>query len=645
MKLDEIKDTYDLSKRAYNVCKINGLDTSDEILRYFRKWNSFIGLKQSGDFTNKELTFICQKLEKTQSAGLRLFISRLNEAERQLIETTIGTERNKLNNRAQNVLLQIYGKGNLDIVHEALGEHEHTFLRHRNVGLKTELELRSFFDSVYQKICDLYELNKTEDLGRQNKENILSDTIGVYNTSNLTSMNLLELVELMLLEGNKFKKRERQIINAGGICLFSNQEHKDRTQLSKEIGLTRERIRQLRELLPLQIKDALSFVESSKSDFKEKINLELDSDIITIDENYANRINNQYNTNLSSAIIALVISKLQHTHKLVGEVKDLLYPHTHKARTRHQFSCLYLINEELVSAFDFDRFLLSIAVRLNKKIKKTYNLELKGYLFDFLGHENVSAEKLERLNSILKEMLFYEFDLIVSIDNQLVFKQNTTITRPQYALKALEALDTPSTIEEIVSYLNEKHPSKSFSEDSMRPVMQRTHGIVPMGRNSTYALESWDESKENHRGGTIREMVIEFLESKTLPASREDILEHILQFRETNKRSLFSSMKSHPDKPFAYFENNTIGLKSKKYPSDYVEKESVTIQSFQEKLENLTDFIKENRRLPRHKPQNEAKLARFVTLTKQKIRKKEIPAQKEEEFKRVISLLSDTIIF
>ena len=74
--------------------------------------------------------------------------------------------------------------------------------------------------------------------------------------------------------------------------------------------------------------------------------------------------------------------------------------------------------------------------------------------------------------------------------------------------------------------------------------MKRKNGFVPVGRKSVFGLKKWESELDNFKGGTIKDVIIDFLQNKTEPIHINSILEYLDKFRENkDARSVLSNIK------------------------------------------------------------------------------------------------------
>ena len=95
--------------------------------------------------------------------------------------------------------------------------------------------------------------------------------------------------------------------------------------------------------------------------------------------------------------------------------------------------------------------------------------------------------------------------------------------------------------------------------------MKRKHGFIPIGRQSVFGLKKWENERDDFKGGTIGDVVFEFLQDKNAPSHVITVLNYLGKFMENKgANSVLRNLKSDPRKRFIVYNQNFIGLTSKK---------------------------------------------------------------------------------
>ena len=127
------------------------------------------------------------------------------------------------------------------------------------------------------------------------------------------------------------------------------------------------------------------------------------------------------------------------------------------------------------------------------------------------------------------------------------------------------------TVEEIADAINKKYPELEVNGASIRSSLQREKELfIYIGRSSTYGLRRWEKEQENLKGGTIRDIVEEYLELADVPKHIGEIMEYVLRFRDTNEKNVLSNIKLEENERFTFYDGGFIGIKGKNYAPESI---------------------------------------------------------------------------
>lgn len=187
------------------------------------------------------------------------------------------------------------------------------------------------------------------------------------------------------------------------------------------------------------------------------------------------------------------------------------------------------------------------------------------------SYENSIIEAENNLKDFFKDeynvFLFIahnEFGVDVNED-RIFLNKNTEKSIIENILDILEVIDHPLHVDEIVKEFSKK--GIDISKDLIRSNCQRSDEIISFSRSSTYGLKKWEKERTNIKGGSIREIVQEYLESFNDPVHISKITDHVLQYRDTYLRSVLDNLKADPE-VFCFFPKGYIGLKTKQYSNE-----------------------------------------------------------------------------
>ena len=302
----------------------------------------------------------------------------------------------------------------------------------------------------------------------------------------------------------------------------------------------------------------------------QKYGIDHNQNIIIIDHDSNKHINELNNTNFSAVFNNyLLYACLSNKFDIVGETEGVLLINNNYSKDRHNWKNIYLVKNYFSKEFDFNNFANDVDKRINSRNEETYSFNFKSYLNNFITNNNSSLIPI--LFPIAEKIINQEFNIIIDLDDNIVFNRNTIKQVNEYAIEALETLGKPSKVEEIFNQIIKSGNNITKSQDSLRGSLQKTPEIIHFGRSSTYGLKKWEIEKEGIKGGTIKDIVIDYLQDKAEPIHVYEILNEVHKYREkTNAKNILTNLKLDPQKQFIIFNQSFIGLSSKTYNSNLI---------------------------------------------------------------------------
>lgn len=581
MTIEEIYYSEDISVRSFNVCNDNDLKDLNAILKHYREHKTFSNLRNCGRKSNEELTDLCVKyidyggsqiVEPSKpEKQLITTISSFNRTQREIVNSFIEINSNNLSNRSKNAIMSFLN-GNLkirNISERILTNDRFNFQDIKNVGTKTVTELKSFIHTITEFIEKVAEVESENDLVALRNRFFIEKTFSISSIPNeiLESQSIFSLVDFLISENAIFEKNE-SVIFQKAFKIFDNQLELTLDEIAEEINITRERVRQIRKGILENLFNNLQFVKNIEDDLYQKYGIDQNQKLINIDDELNNQINEVNNTNFSIEFNTFIIySYISDKFDLVGETEDVLQPKYFNSRDRHNWENFYLVKNQLTNEFDFNNFANDIDKRINARNELTYSFHFKSYLNNFIKNEDNSVISI--VFPVAEKIINQEFDLIIDLDDNIVFKRNTVKQVPEYAIEALEKLGLPSKIEDIYKLIELNYPEITKSQDALRGSLQRTPEIIYFGRSSTYGLKKWEIEKEGIKGGTIKDLIFEYLQDKNDPIHILELLNEVHKYRDkTNARNIITNLKLDPQKLFIIFNQSFIGLSGKTYNSN-----------------------------------------------------------------------------
>lgn len=654
MTIDEINKKGEISVRSYNVCKQNNLNSVKDLIKYLTKRKTFISLRNCGRKSNEELLEICEKYRENilecignkgeKESSLKEIISNLTRVQRYVINSFIYVNTNSLSVRSKNAIL-LHLKNNLKIknfAEEVLLSNSFNIQDIKNVGARSMPEIEVYISIIKDFIFDVIQTTDEKKLIALKNNFLIQRTfnISLVPSEVLESESIFQLTEF-LLNQNAFFDKTQTFIAKRALRLFSNQKEFKIEEIAKQVDLSRERVRQIIKLCLKGFFNKLFFISNFNDDLFQKYSIDVESPYIEINNDIIDKINQSNSTGFSREFITFILSAyLKDSFTLVGNCEDVLQLKYPNSRNRHNWNNFYLVEKELVLEFDFVSFANDISRRNRERIEQTYSFNFKSYLSKYLTKNNI--ELLDLLLPICEKIINEEFEIYLDLDEDIYFKRSTTRQVHEYVFEALEDLGEPSKVKRIFDKLIELYPDFDTDEQKVRASMKRKNGFVPVGRKSVFGLKKWEKELVNFKGGTIRDIVKEYLMQFPNPRHISEITEYVLKYRpKSNQYSILQNLKLDDSELYIFFKNSYIGLTTKKYNSDFKklsEIKKIHKKTWEESFEIFENFVSFEKRLPFSNgvPEKEIKLYRWLNVQKNKQNKGQLAKNKIEKLNRLL---------
>ena len=606
--LEELIDKEWLSVRSINICKDAGLISLNRILDFYSKKGSFMTIRNCGAKTDKELIEICKKYlvsipvngDTEQTESFLDTINSLTPFQKATLNRHFEYLLSNLNIRSYNGLSSIQESLNPKDIFEKIFSERFNFKNIRNIGNKSVEELEKLKLELIRFVNILQTIQKDQ-LSKEYTKLIVKTTFAnlpenfeeqfenVFDESG--KIKLFTLLNFLIKSGQLFSDIQQKIFELS----YTNYNTTNATidSIAKDLNVTRERVRQIKSKLEEDIQSYFLFVSNLVADDLINYNISPLNDFFTLDKSFAYKINNSEGVNFSTHFYSIIFGIfLKKTHSILGD-NEIIYGKRKTANQKKYENC-YLINSLLFECFDFENFVSEIYLKVNEKISESYSLQFQGYLYNFLKEEGKAFFK--EVYSVCEAIIFNEFDLLVDSSGYIYFERRTKMQVHEYCYDVLEEASQPMTIDQIANSVSEKFPDFNTTIDSLRGSLNREKDLfMYFGRSSTYGLRKWEREKENLKGGTIRDIVEEYLLKEDSPKHISEIVKYVLQFRpDTNEKSVLSNIKVDESKKFHFFKKAFVGLVSKKYNEKNFQ-EIENSKSWNEKFIELKQFREANK--------------------------------------------------
>ncbi len=622
LKIILFKDV--LSVRSYNVCVDNKLNTLNDLNNHFSKFYTFTNLPNCGRKSNKELIEFCNQknsenhLDQITKLGeesahysdkrIEELLANLTLKDWETFLLNLLTSSKTLSKRNENILLSITKNKIKHSILKNLIKAQYSPLQIKNIGEKSGIELSEFIRKKIDWLYKIIQLNEAGELQsikdfRYFKFFIkfqLNISLSNFSVSEkdfeLRKVKLFALVSQLCFSQSFFSSENEYYIFVYGTGFDKRYSKKNLEQLGVDLGMTRERVRQIKKKLLKSTFQRLSLFKDILS-YADKL-FALDQPLVILNDLLLTAINANGDTTLTRRFIGRFINSIYDGKSVLGI--DFLYSGSlnnrgytsaiiSEDRMLHNF---YIIDEVIKDQVKFKELFIDLGKKMNEKIKENIKLEKRDYLKPFI--KEIDSDNLEIVSIILQEEFSRKIHrgknmhyIPLEITEEfIIINRNTKWKHYEYVYKVLEDLGEPSHKDIIRKRLKEMFPEINI-KSVQGAVLNNSDIFISFGRSSTYGLKKW-EAEGNVKGGTIREIIQDYLENWQTPRHINDITQYVQRFREsTNSNSIFYNLKiMNPDKnPFLFFRGGLIGLKTKKY----YDKDKLISSTSPSSLEELID--------------------------------------------------------
>ncbi len=565
--LKDLLDTYDLSVRAYNVCDNLGLNTIRDLHNFLLRFKSFKRLRNCGSKTESELLLLHKRLylnSSESSQDQNTYSETINsEINDESFEILIKEEFNKLSVRAKNALLTYFNNvyPTKYLVKAYFIDHPLKPEKLRNVGAKTVIEIEEFV-----KASISFLVNSGDDEVRE--ERLITLKIKEITGVNINDNSFVEKFVCkefpIITFAAKYLNELACLDSLGGYVIKNHfyllEEQYTLDEIGKRFKLTRERVRQKREACLDKIPEKLIRLRELL-DFSKYNNIFDHESIIELPQGIKeNFIFDEIEIFGEQFSLFILENLFKDGYYSISPYDNIVRPN--KVSSLERYNALkrirgcYLVNKNIISKEEF----IGIYEFLLDKICQRQEQDIVVEFSDLIKN-SITPEISEMLTFFLTR------ELQLSIENSKIYiPRNSLKLTYEYAKEALEKLGKPAHITEIYATIKELNPSYDGSDVGLKAsITKQRDTFIYFGRSSTFGLKKWEEKYKTIKGGTIRDIVEEFLNGFNEPCHISAITQYVNNFRKTEDHSIINNLKMTEKKRFTFFKDGYVGLASKNY--------------------------------------------------------------------------------
>ncbi len=414
--------------------------------------------------------------------------------------------------------------------------------------------------------------------------------------------------------------------------IFSTPQMLEMNEVAAIDGVSRERIRQLRSSLLNRLQDIIITIRDKNI---------LEGYLYDIDNEYELRnIITREEVPYNENFIVWTLSVIYDKYFIIGDTEKVFFKYPASNST------LYIIPRYLRHHFDFNSFISSIDSKIREKRYYDERIDLDIFVRSLMS-KDVSDEHFYIIVRECRKILERGYPDNIQ-NSQICLYKNARKSIPELIEDILRENNTPMTAEQIADRFNILYPDIKQTPKKISPNALRNPNISAISRTSTYTLTEWNHTEK--RGGTIRDLATEYLNSLIEPiAPLFDICDYISQFRsEVKESSIKANLLAEANNKFSiYYKGDITYIGYTDYPfnSSYkiMDKRLGGRRSFEESIELLENFIKENGRFPFSSgvDTEELRLSRFLTVSRANLKKGLLSTDERDAIERIESQYSE----
>lgn len=477
--------------------------------------------------------------------------------------------------------------------------HSHKDIKHLSkIGRKTAGEIQDFVDGFQSYIDEIIEHDFSEEekslLLMKSKYGNFVDEYACDFYSERGSLPMFHIVENILKEELKYNNKI-QFLNylmpmlKGGIPLTLEQ-------IAEKCNLTRERVRQIctkgigymyREIKPKKCDNLYYYKVVSQTEDWAYLTDKFKNEVV-IKSSSVEEMLKQENCNLTVSIGLLIMLRIfDGQYCVVGN-----RPYDMNTRSKSSWNNSFVVKKELVEAFDFDDMRCTLERYFEEHDAEEQICQTaEELLLDFFmsSWNMFESSEVEAVGTVVSEILMREYGLIPDEELHFLIQGHKTLTAADVLFRVLTEKYEPMTVDELYDILQTIYSFKYKSPASIRGIVNSDARLCMVGVDNLVALTEWEHIKL----GSVREIIVQFLEKFEEPKPVHDIVGYVLRYRDTTENSIRSTMYSGSQ--FRQFDNGYFGLADKSYPDEHLYAQSL---EFKERVKEMECFLIQKKHFP-----------------------------------------------
>lgn len=468
----------------------------------------------------------------------------------------------------------------------------------RNIGRKSLEEINRFVEELRSYIDEVIEHDFSEEekelLLLKSKYGSFMDGYACRVYSDKKQLPMFHIVENILESEQKYDNKI-QFLNYL-MPMVKGEESLTIEQIAENQNLTRERVRQICAMGIDYLYGEMVVNKSDNIDFSKIVSFSEDWSYVkdrlecedVIKTNSVEVLMEQEDCNLTFSIGLLTIFRIFNgEYSVVGNK-----PYDTTTRSKSLWNNCFLVKKELVEAFDFDDMRCTLDFYFSEHDAEEMICQTAEELVLDLfmsSWKSFDGSKVEAVSNVVTEILMQEYELIPDEEFRFLLQGKKVVTATDILYRALSENNQPMSIDELYAILQDKSSCNYKSPASIKGIVNSDVRLCMVGVDNLVALTEWEHIKL----GSIREVIVQYLEQFDEPKPVHDIVGYVLRYRDTTENSIRSTMYSGSQ--FRQFDNGYFGLADKSYPDEHLYAQSL---EFKERVKEMECFLMQTKHFP-----------------------------------------------
>lgn len=560
-----------MSQRSLNICISAGLLTLRDLLKYRLLKSDFKKLRNCGFVSNAELLFICRKYNDLFVQEELYKPSLINDNERpsqEVVEIQLTDNIDlrtlctleKMSVRAKKTCIRrnLYS---LKSILEFYTNPKNQFLEIKNCGVTTNAELVRICEKYKGSITDVKNMDTN---GSTSQFSPLDLFIGSLKLDIESYRRLKPIISAndqfpvftalnCLIDSNYiFKKQLHTYVFKQLFHCYNSQNNYTLQEIGNVVGLTRERVRQIRQKDFRMLARCFGFLKKLRGNIDCINYIDIQEPIILITKQDANRINTAESTSFSPLFITYILSLVYNKEYVwFGDKNDFIK--RKKSNPEKLLNQHYLIHRDIYRIFKMEKFINHLILQIRQPRLEDTTILYPTFLNDFC---TIDSRYYSQIETVARKIIETEFEgKIGTTTDYITFYKNKEKGVLNNLIVILLQSDKPLHFKEIHAILSEK--GFTYTVQTVHGTLNREPEIFGLKGPGIFGLRS-----NGGYFGTIGDVAERILSDNKHSIYIEVLLDKVCSELIVSRKSAYSILFNYKnEKRFIRDKNGNVFLK------------------------------------------------------------------------------------